>query len=250
MSHTTCTWGNRGDSWLLMVGSQTTNLTLNPSFGHNLCFKCLNGSCKPILDIYASIDLQWYKELFNPMGFDLYNRPLKIWESIGTPIPKMKVHLGVWGFIPSHSFAFLGTQDVILGLPSWPATLQALALVMSPKLGLWHLLNWFILLCTLEITHFHDSCNNGFPFNHNWFFLMQFDVIAHGILIGIVIHMLSYLEVVVPMNVIFFYYEWCYGLLLQCMILLLNVLHWLVILVMITIDTLCYVDLVVKFKTT
>jgi hypothetical protein len=36
------------------------------------------------------------------------------------------------------------------------------------------------------------------------FCFMQFDVIAHGILIGMIIHMLSYLEVVVPMNAIFF----------------------------------------------
>jgi hypothetical protein len=39
------------------------------------------------------------------MGFDPYNRPLNIQKSIGTPTPKMGVHLGVWGFIPSRSFA-------------------------------------------------------------------------------------------------------------------------------------------------
>jgi hypothetical protein len=36
------------------------------------------------------------------MGFDPYNRSLKIWDSIRTPIPKVGAHLGVWGFIPSH----------------------------------------------------------------------------------------------------------------------------------------------------
>ncbi len=70
------------------------------------------------------------------MGFDPCIRPLKIWESIGTPIPTMGVHLGVWMFIPSHSFALPGTWDVIPRLPSWRATLQALALVASPRLGL------------------------------------------------------------------------------------------------------------------
>ncbi len=35
-----------------MVGNKIGNLTPNPSFGHNLCFKCPNGSCEPILDIY------------------------------------------------------------------------------------------------------------------------------------------------------------------------------------------------------
>jgi len=79
------------------------------------------------------------------MGFDPCNLPLKIRESIGTPTPKMGVHLGVWRFIPSHSFAFPGAWDVTLGLPSCPATLQALALVASPRLGLRHLFS-----CTLN----------------------------------------------------------------------------------------------------
>jgi hypothetical protein len=51
MSHVACTQGNWGDSWLLVVGSQTTNLTPDLSYGHNLCFRCPNGRCKPILNI-------------------------------------------------------------------------------------------------------------------------------------------------------------------------------------------------------
>jgi hypothetical protein len=43
------------------------------------------------------------------MSFDCYNRLLKIRESIGTSTPKMGVHLGLWGFIPSHFFALLRT---------------------------------------------------------------------------------------------------------------------------------------------
>ncbi len=74
-----------------------------PLFAHNLCLICPNGSCEPISNIYISIAFHWYKELFKPMGFDSCNRPLKIRESIGTPTPKMGVHLGVWRFIPSHS---------------------------------------------------------------------------------------------------------------------------------------------------
>jgi hypothetical protein len=57
--------GNRGDSWLLVVKSQIANLTPGPSFGHNLCFKCQNGSCELILDIQVPRDFQWYKELLN-----------------------------------------------------------------------------------------------------------------------------------------------------------------------------------------
>ncbi len=60
MSHTACTQGNRVYSRLLMVGSQIANLTLGPSFGYNLCFRCPNRSCKPILNIYISMGFQWY----------------------------------------------------------------------------------------------------------------------------------------------------------------------------------------------
>jgi hypothetical protein len=44
----------------------------------------------------------------NPMNFGLSNCSLKIHNFIKIPIPKVGVHLGVRGLIPSHSFAFLG----------------------------------------------------------------------------------------------------------------------------------------------
>jgi len=108
MWHITYTQGNQGDPWLLVVMSQIGNLTLGPSFGHNLCFNSPNGSCEPILDIYILRAFQWYKEPFNPMGFDPCNCSLKIWKFIKTPTPKVGAHLGVWGFIPSHSSTLLG----------------------------------------------------------------------------------------------------------------------------------------------
>jgi hypothetical protein len=77
-----------------MVGNQIGTLTIGLSFGHNLCFNA-NGSCKPILNIYISKYFQWYKENFNPMNFDPYNCLPKAWESIKTPTPKVKAHLGV-----------------------------------------------------------------------------------------------------------------------------------------------------------
>jgi len=46
------------------------------------------------------------------MGFDPYNRSLKIRESIGTPTPQVGVTLGVWRFILSHFFALLGVRCV------------------------------------------------------------------------------------------------------------------------------------------
>jgi hypothetical protein len=89
-----------------MFGSQIGNLTPSLSFGHNLCFKCPNGSCDHVLDIKVLIVFQQYKELFNQMSFDPYNHPLKIQESIRTPTPKVGAHLGEWGSFlhtPLHS---------------------------------------------------------------------------------------------------------------------------------------------------
>jgi hypothetical protein len=69
------------------------------SFGHNLCFGCPNGQCEPILNIYASIVFQWYKELFKTMSFDLWNCVLKVQESIwdsnsqhGSSFRSVRVH--------------------------------------------------------------------------------------------------------------------------------------------------------------
>ncbi len=59
----------------------------------------------------------------------------------------MGVHLGVWGFIPSHSFALPGVRDVTIGLPSWLATLQAFVLVVNPRLGLRHLPTYSMMPC-------------------------------------------------------------------------------------------------------
>jgi hypothetical protein len=91
------------ESRLLVVRSQIVNLTLGPSFGHNLWFKCSNEQCKPILDIYVSIAFQWYQKRNNPLRFDPSTCPLKFWGSTGTPSPKMGIALGVWGLTPSHS---------------------------------------------------------------------------------------------------------------------------------------------------
>jgi hypothetical protein len=41
----------------------------------------------------------------------------------GIPTPNIGVHLGVWGFIPSHSLAFPRACDVTPGSFSWLATL-------------------------------------------------------------------------------------------------------------------------------
>jgi hypothetical protein len=70
------------------------------------------------------------------MSFDPCDCPLKIQESIGTPTPKVKAQLGLWGFILSHFPIVPRVGNVIPGLHSWPTPLQAFALVTSPRLGL------------------------------------------------------------------------------------------------------------------
>jgi len=42
MSHVLCSQVFRVKFWLLVVGSQIGSSTPGPSFGHNLCFRCLN----------------------------------------------------------------------------------------------------------------------------------------------------------------------------------------------------------------
>jgi len=122
MSRIICTHENRVNSWLLMVGSQTANLTPSPSFGHNLCFRRPNGRCEPILDIYISRSFHWYKELFNSLSFDPCNFPLKIREFTGTPTPKVDLPWGVRvrSLTPSHT---PGSMLCDSQLPSWLATL-------------------------------------------------------------------------------------------------------------------------------
>jgi hypothetical protein len=129
---------------------------LGLSFGHNLCFKYPNGSWEPILDIYVPKAFQLYNKLFNPMGFDPWNRSLKIWDSIGTPTLKMGIHLGVWGFILSHSLTLLGAWNVTPKLHSWPTPLQAPTLVTSPKLKLRHAMfaNHILIIHYMILQHY------------------------------------------------------------------------------------------------
>ncbi len=83
--HFTYTHRNRVDSRLLVVQSQIVSLTPGPSFDHNLCCRCPNGSCKAILDIYTSRTFQRYKERLNARCFDPCNRAMSFQESRRTP---------------------------------------------------------------------------------------------------------------------------------------------------------------------
>jgi hypothetical protein len=100
MSHSTCTHRDQVDSRLLVVGSQIASLNPGPSFDHNLCCRCPNGSYKAILDIYTSRPFQQYKNHINVRCFDPYNRALSFWESRMTP----KSHIRECEWRPHTSF--------------------------------------------------------------------------------------------------------------------------------------------------
>jgi hypothetical protein len=68
------------------------------------------------------------------MGFDPYNYLLKVQDSIKTPTPKVGAHLGVWGFIPSHSPTLLGTWNVTPKLHSSPASFASPYFGHKPKI--------------------------------------------------------------------------------------------------------------------
>jgi len=113
MWHVVCIKVNRVDSRLFLVGSQIGSLTPGLSFGHNLCFRCPNEQCKPILDIYSPRAFHWYKERHKPLSFDPSNQSLKFRESTRT---MSQPHFGqVWGWSPT--LPKLGTWSP-LGLPN------------------------------------------------------------------------------------------------------------------------------------
>jgi len=148
-------------------------LTPNPSFGHNLCFRCLNEQCEPILDIYIPRSFQWYRKRHNPLNFDPSNRSLKFRESTGSPSPKVGVALGVWGFTPSHFLTLSGACDVTPGLLLGPQPCNPFVLVTSPRLGLRH----FIIM-SISSKFFFQHTNNKYNLwkyvvNYIWIFFFS-----------------------------------------------------------------------------
>jgi len=89
MSHSQFGGREEVDSRLLVVGSQTANLTPGPSFAHNLGYKCPNGQYEAIFDIYASRPFQWHQEHLNARCFGPWCRTLNIRESRRTPSPQL-----------------------------------------------------------------------------------------------------------------------------------------------------------------
>ncbi len=69
--HSFCAPRGRVDSRLFAVRSPIASLTFGPSFGHNLCYRCLNGPCEAIFDIYTLRPFQQYKEYLKTSTIEL-----------------------------------------------------------------------------------------------------------------------------------------------------------------------------------
>jgi hypothetical protein len=85
ISHTIIGRWEEVDSRLLVVGSQTANLTPGPSFAHNFGYRCPNGQWEASLDIYTSRPFQWHQEHPNSRYFGPSTRALNFWESRRAP---------------------------------------------------------------------------------------------------------------------------------------------------------------------
>ncbi len=98
------------DSRLLVVGSQTGSLTPDPSFAHNLGFKCPNCQCEGIFVICASRPFQRHQEHPNARCFAPCCRALNIRESRRTPNPQL---FQVLGFTPTLGQVRVATQALL-----------------------------------------------------------------------------------------------------------------------------------------
>ncbi len=133
MWHALCRQVNRVDSWLLVVESQIARLTPDLYFVHNLCFRCPNEQCEPILDIYALRAFQWYKELFQPWSFDSWNL---FFEDLGVHQDSNSQSWIPFGSVRVHSRSLSCTLKSIRNdsrAPFWLATLQPLCFGREPK---------------------------------------------------------------------------------------------------------------------
>ncbi len=119
VSHSQSSRREQVDSRLLMVGSQTANLTPDLSFAHNLGCRCPNDQCEAILNIYTSRPFQWHQEHPNARCFSPCCRALNIRESRRTPTPDFSKcwasppHLAKVGVWHQHCYSHYGWRIML-----------------------------------------------------------------------------------------------------------------------------------------
>jgi len=138
VSHTTCTWGNRGDSWLLMVGSFIVNLTPDPSFGYNLCVKVSKWVMWAHFKILCSKSFSMILRTFPSNGFwplqSLSKDSRVHWDSNSQNVNSLES-------VRVHSLTLSCTPKSMKcdSRVSYLArTFRTLALVTNPRLRSWH----------------------------------------------------------------------------------------------------------------
>jgi hypothetical protein len=102
-----------------MVGSQITNLTLGPSFGHNFFLSVQMGHA-------SALQTPTFQQLSNDI------RNISIQWILGVHWDSNSQSGSSLGSVKVHSLTFFH----IPGLPSWLAPLPTFTLVTSPRLGL------------------------------------------------------------------------------------------------------------------
>ncbi len=113
MSHTQIGRREEVDSRLLVVGSQTTNLTPGPSFAHNLGCRCPNCQCEGIFDIYVSRPFQWHQE--HPIA-RCFSPLLSSSKHSGVPEDSQSQLFQVLGFTPTLGQSRGATLVIIFSL--------------------------------------------------------------------------------------------------------------------------------------
>ncbi len=115
--------------WIQVVFEYLLTTWLNPQ-PHDSC----HWSCKPILNIYASIVFQLYRRLFIPMGFGPCNCVLKIQESIcvGTLTLGLRPRQGVIRLRAKKK-----TRESHHTLPRMPKNVREWTLTFQRELPCW-----------------------------------------------------------------------------------------------------------------
>jgi hypothetical protein len=117
MLHATYTQGNWVDSRLLMVWNQSANLTPDLSFGYNLCFRCPNGSCKPILTYV-------FQYLFNDINNSsihwVFTPAITFWTFKSPPRLQLRKWEFPWECEGLFPHTLLHSREHAAWLPSFP----------------------------------------------------------------------------------------------------------------------------------